>query len=325
MSFILVCGGLILLAGGAEIMIRGAASLGRRAGVSPMWIGIVLVGFGTSTPELLTSLQAAMNGSPGLAVGNIVGSNIANILLILGVAALISPMPVIPQGFLRDMGALLAATFILTGMTFASVIGALAGTLFLCAFAAYIVVLYRAEREKPDAAGEVYISEGIQMTPAAGSVVRDLALFVPGLVAVLIGAGLLVRGATNAALLLGVSETVVGLTVVAVGTSLPELTTSVVAALRKQTEISFGNVVGSNIFNALAILGVTGLVAPIDVPQEVLRLDIWVMAAAAILLTVFAATGWRLSRVEAAVFLACYVAYTAVLAVPSWRSAVTLL
>lgn len=323
MTVFFVVLGLGLLAVGAEVMIRGAAALGRRFGMSPLWIGIVLVGFGTSAPELVASIQAALSGAPGLAIGNVVGSNIANIFLILGVAAMISPMATAPQGFLRDMAALLAATFILIAMTFAGVISGFAALLFLTAFAGYVFILYRAERGNPDAAGEVYIAEGELALPAPGSLVRDLTLFLPGLIAVLAGAALLVRGATGIAGQLGVSETVIGLTVVAIGTSLPELTTSVIAALRGQSQISFGNVVGSNIFNALAILGVTGLITPINVPPEVLRLDIWVMGAAAVMLTVFAATGWRLSRVEAAVFIACYIAYTAVLAIPSLRASIT--
>lgn len=323
MSVVQVIAGLLLLAIGADTMIKGAASLGSRLGLSPIWIGIVFVGFGTSTPELLTSLRAAMSGSPGLALGNVVGSNIANILLILGAAALIRPLATSPVAFKRDMLVLTIATVLLIATVIYGVIGALAAVVFVGAFGVYLIVLYRAERRPADVASGVYKQEGEFITPVSGSSSRDSVLFFGGLLGVLIGAELLVRGATQLALLLGLSEAVVGLTIVAVGTSVPELTTSIVAALRGKADVAFGNIVGSNIFNSLAIMGVVALIAPIEVPAEIVRFDIWVLAGATGLLAVFVATNYVLKRWEAGIFIVLYGAYLAALMVPSLRLVVT--
>ena len=319
MSIAFVVAGLILLALGAEVMIRGAAALGVRFGVSPLWIGIVLVGFGTSTPELLASLRAASAGSPGLALGNVVGSNIANILLILGIAALIRPLATTAAAFRRDTTALLASALCVFAAVQYGVVDRLVAFLLMFVFVAYLVQLYRAERGTPDAAGQLYKAEADFILSSPRLLMIDAAMFVGGLIALLGGTELLVTGATNLAKTLGVSESVIGLTVVAVGTSVPELTTSVIAAVRGKADISFGNIIGSNIFNALAVLGITGLVAPFAVPIEIAHFDIWVMVVASGLLAVFAYTNWTLARWEAGFFLVAYGLYMAVVTMPSFR------
>lgn len=273
--------GFVLLVAGGEALVRGAVSLAARLGVSPLLIGLTLVGFGTSTPELVTSLQAAFDGRPGIAVGNVVGSNIANILLILGVAVLIAPIAMVRGAFLRDGVALGAATLLCGVVVFYGALDRWLGVVLLAALAVYLVAAYLGDRNAPQTPSD---------TPA-GPVWLGLLLAVGGIAITIVGARLAVDAAVDVALIWGMSETVVGLTIVAVGTSLPELVTSVMAALRREQAIAFGNVVGSNIYNILGILGVTSLVRPIAVPPEIAQLDIWVMAGAAFAL--LAVVAWR--------------------------------
>ena len=302
--------GLLLLLAGGEALVRGSVAVATRLGLSPLVIGLTLVGLGTSAPELVACIEAALIGAPGLAVGNIVGSNIANILLILGISALLLPVATKREAFTRD-GAVLAATTIVfvAVVTLAGAVGRGTGIAFLALLAAYLVWTYVTERRAPDAAGVRYAEEAEEVMPRGMPLWAALAFAVGGIAAVVFGADLLVRGAIEIAREVGLSETVIGLTLVAVGTSLPELATSIVAAARRHTDVAFGNVVGSNIFNVLGIAGATAIVAPFDVPAEVLRLDIWVMLATVALLAVFAVTGWRISRREGAVLLLAYVGY----------------
>ncbi|WP_375263169.1 calcium/sodium antiporter [Palleronia sp.] len=299
--------GLILLVAGGEALVRGAVALAERLGVSPLLIGLTVVGFGTSTPELVTSLQAAFQGSPGLAVGNVVGSNIANILLILGITALLSPVVVSRDAFRRDGGALILATIVTTLIVLTGALGRVGGAVLMLGLVAYIVVAYRLERAGPAAVAEESSEPAMPLWRAALYALGGIAITV-------LGARFLVSSATSLAEAAGVSETLIGLTVVAVGTSLPELVTGVMAAIRRQGDIAFGNVLGSNIYNVLGILGVTALAQPLEVPAEIAGFDIWVMGAATLLLAGVAVTGWRVSRAEGGVLLALYVAYTGWLA-----------
>lgn len=320
MLYLQVLAGLVLLLGGGEALVKGAVGVAGRLGVSPMLIGFLLVGFGTSTPELVASLNAALAGAPGLAIGNVVGSNIANILLILGVAGIILPMVTNRDAFWRDGTILVIATILFTGVILMGEVGRMAGGLFVLALVAYAVYSFRADRKEQAAAAAVLhaaeAAEVEDLPPRQPSLVLSLGLTVAGIAAVVGGAHLLVDGAIILAREAGVSETLIGLTLVAIGTSLPELATSVMAALRRHGDVAFGNVVGSNVFNILGIMGITALVQPLAVPPEVIRLDIWVMGGATALLLVFAATGWRLARWEAAVFLVLYLGYMAVLFTP---------
>ena len=310
-NWALIAGGLVLLLGGGEILVRGAVAAAVRLGVSPLMIGLTLVGFGTSMPELVASLRAALQGAPGIALGNVVGSNIANVLLILGIAAMLSPMVVERKSFLRDGAVLIAVSLLLTVLILADAFSTLTGTGLLALVLAYTWMVWKTESGAGAAlSGEVPEQPGLGL-------VAGLSLAAAGIAGVVFGAGLLVDGATEIARAAGLSEAVIGLTLVAVGTSLPELATSVVAAVRRQGAVAFGNVVGSNIFNVLGILGVTALVAPLPVPAEIARRDIWVMLAAALALTLFAVTGWRLSRREGAALLAAYAVYLAVQFLPA--------
>jgi cation:H+ antiporter len=304
MTYLEIAAGFILLFGGGEMFVRGSVALARRIGVSPLLIGLTLVGFGTSLPELFTSIQAARYDSPGIAVGNVVGSNTANVLLILGLAVLIHPPRVAPRAFLRDGTVVFSVAVIAIGVALYGELNRPLGAVLLALLAGYIGLAYAQDRGG--------VQRGAQHGPEAHWAVSVL-LAAGALIVVLFGAGLLVNGSIALARQYGISETVIGLTIVAVGTSLPELVTSLVAAMRRQTQLAFGNVIGSNIFNVLGILGATALVRPIPVPREILVVDIWVMLAATAMLVVFSVSGWRIIRTEGALLLLAYGSYAAYL------------
>lgn len=304
--------GLVLLVAGGDFLVRGSVGLAQRFGISELLIGLVLVGFGTSTPELMTSLLAALNGSSGIAVGNVAGSNIANILLILGLAALISPIGVKPAALLRDGPANALAAIAFAVLCLTGTIDRLEGIALLAALAAYLMLTWRMEKGQHTPSAELHRSEAHSVTaqPAATGLSLNLLMAFGGLAGILIGAHFLVGGATALARAAGVSDAVIGVTVVAVGTSLPELVTSVIAAAKRQTDIALGNILGSNLFNILGILGITAAVSPLEIPPEIISLDIWVLLAATAFLIVFSLTGWRICRKEAALMLLAYAGYT---------------
>ncbi|HYE44311.1 MAG TPA: calcium/sodium antiporter [Caulobacter sp.] len=303
--------GLVLLIAGGEVLVRGASSAARKLGVSPLMIGLTLVGFGTSTPELVTSLQAAFAGSPGIAVGNVVGSNISNALLILGLTALIAPVAVDRRAFLRDGPMLALAT---GAAVWVLLQGELTRQLGLIAFGvllAYILLVWLLERKRPDAGAERIEEEAALMSGWRGSPWIALVLAVVGIGLTILGARFLVDGSVSLARSYGVSDAIVGLTIVAVGTSMPELVTSVIAALRKQGDVALGNIIGSNLYNLLGILGLTAIIKPIPVPQEMLGVDVWVLAGATAAVILFALRGMRISRIEGLILTAGYGAYMA--------------
>ena len=295
----LIALGFVFLLAGGEGLVRGAVAFAQRMGVPPLVIGLTLVGFGTSMPELVTSLRAALAGSPDVAVGNVVGSNIVNILLILGLAAVVTPIVVDGAAFRRDGSSLVLATLLGVGVLLTGELGRIEGLALAVGLGAYLWVTLRTSKEGD---ADVFV------TPSLG-VGASLGLFAGGLAVVVLGADLLVRGAVGLATGLGVSETVIGLSIVAVGTSLPELVTSVIAARRGQGGIAFGNVLGSNVFNILGILGVTALVAPLPVPEQIVRVDLWVMLGATALMCWMSMTGRTVSRTEGGVLVAGYAAY----------------
>lgn len=314
-SILLVAGGLVLLALGGELLVRGAVGMAARLGISPLLAGLTIVGFGTSTPELATSVQAAVAGSPGIAIGNVVGSNIANILFILGLSAVILPLSVNPASFNRDSLALGGSAVLATGAVLLGVIGPLSGIVLLAALVGYVWWAYKSERAAHDAEAvrHEHEAEDRPVPPDTGPLVLG-GMIIAGLVAAIFGAGWLVDGAVVLASAAGVSESVIGLTVVAVGTSLPELIACVVAVLRKHEDVALGNIVGSNIYNLCGILGLTAMIHPIAVPAEIAAFDIWAMLGVTLLLILQLRSGWRLSRIEGAVLVALYAAYTAFLA-----------
>jgi cation:H+ antiporter len=281
--------------------------LSRRYGISPLVVGLTVIALGTSLPELVVTVRAAYADAVGLAMGNIVGSNIANILLILGCGALLSPIACSRSALMRDGVAMMAAMGLLVIVAFAGTLGLWHGLAALALLAAYLYGSYKTDKSSMAA----YTQEAEEVTPIRGPLILDVAAVAGGLVGVIAGAELLVSGAIGLARAFGVSEEVIGLTLVALGTSLPELATTVAAGLRKHAEVALGNALGSNLFNTLGIMGVVAAVRPIDVPEKFLRFDFWVMLAAGVLLLVFLRSGWRLGRPEALTFLALYVAFIA--------------
>ncbi len=304
----------MLLALGGELLVRGAVGMAARLGISPLLAGLTIVGFGTSAPELATSVQAALAGSPAIAIGNVVGSNIANILLILGASAAILPLAVNPASFQRDSLALGGSALLTTAVVLTGTIGPLAGAVLLASLIGYLWWAYKSESAAPCPEGARHEAEtaDVPVPPNTGPLVL-VGMIIAGLAAAIFGAGWLVEGAIVLASAAGVSEAVIGLTVVAIGTSLPELIACVVAVLRGHEDVALGNVVGSCIYNLCGILGVTALIQPIAVPAEIAAFDIWAMLAVTALLLVQLRSGWRLSRAEGALLLALYVGYTVLL------------
>lgn len=321
MDYLWLLAGLVLLVLGGELLVRGSVRVAERLGLSPLVIGLTLVGFGTSTPELVTSVQAAMIGSPGIAVGNIVGSNIANILLILGIAALLSPIAVPPSALKRDGVLVVVTAALLAAVAWAWTLDRVVGLAFVALLVGYVVMAYRQEKnasageghgaafDRMEAVEEVVPHRGQANGKGPAGLFVSLATAIGGLVVVVVGGKFLVDSAVNIASAAGISETVIGLTIVAVGTSLPELVTSVIAAFRRHGDVALGNVLGSNIYNILGIGGLTALIAPTDVPEAITRFDAPVMIGVSIVLLAMCYTGRGLSRAEGAALIAGYVAY----------------
>lgn len=306
--------GLLLLGLGGDVLVRGAVGIAQFLNVSPLFTGLVLVAFGTSMPELVTSLDAALLGAPGIAIGNVVGSNIANILLILGLTAVILPIPAHRQSFRRDAPMLAVATLACLAVVETGSIGRPSGILFLLLLGGYLVYTYRAEKVRPDESAMQHAQQGMFIKPPARPAAVSGLLVALGLAAIFWGADLLVTASIGLAEALGIPDSVIGLTVVAVGTSLPELATSVAAALKGETDIALGNVIGSNIFNILGILGVVTVITPLQIPAHVVTFDAWVLVGVTALLLYYALSEARITRAEGAVFLVLYAGYLGLLA-----------
>lgn len=304
-----IIAGLALLALGGEGVIRGAVGVARRLGLSELLIGLTLVGFGTSSPELITSIDAALAGSSGIALGNVLGSNIGNILLILALVLLIKPIAVNPAAVGRDGVIALGVSIGLAALALAfGELNRPIGVLLLAGLAIYVFVVWRLE-SRGGTAAEVHIESSHTHDPAPQALWVSGLFVTAGLGLLMLGADLLVTGAVATARIAGLSETVIGLTIVAIGTSLPELVATLAAALKGRSDVAFGNIVGSNIYNILGILGVTALIRPFPIPADVGLLDWGVLVASAALLLVFALTGRRLTRMEGIAFIAAYVGF----------------
>lgn len=307
--------GLVTLVIGAEVLVRGASRLALSLGVTPLVVGLTVVAFGTSAPEMAVSVGASLNGNPDLAIGNVVGSNIANILLILGISALVAPLLVAEQIIRQEIPIMIGACVLMVVTALDGNISRLeAGALFALAIV-YTVFLVRQSRRASKALGDEFAAD----MPTDAKWDRHWSvqalLIVVGLVALVQGSNWLVGSAVAFAQAFGVSDLIIGLTVVAVGTSMPEIATSIIAAIRGQRDIAVGNVVGSNVFNVFAVLGVTGLVSTSGIPisEAARNFDLWVMLAVAFACVPIMLTGREISRWEGAVFLAYYAAYTAYL------------
>ncbi|MCU0987029.1 MAG: calcium/sodium antiporter [Acetobacteraceae bacterium] len=309
MDLVWLAAGLGLLVLGAEGLVRGGVGLARRLGVSPLLVGVTVVAWGTSTPELVVSVEAALKGLGGIAVGNIVGSNIANILLILALAAVISPIAVRPEAIRRDglfvLGA--AVIFIAIALT-TDRLSWWHGIVCLALLIATAVITYRQERGGGTASGELHAAEAEEVQAVPMNPVLAAAMVAGGIGLLVLGGELMIGAAVNIARGLGISEVVIGLTLVAVGTSLPEMVTSIIAAIRRHSDIALGNILGSNIYNILGILGVSSLIAPTEIPPEIARTEMWVMLAATLLLVPAMLSG-RVGRGLGGAMLVGYAAY----------------
>ncbi|WP_378946772.1 calcium/sodium antiporter [Paracoccus sp. R86501] len=303
-DILLVLGGLALLVLGGDLLVKGAVNLALRLGITPLVVGLTVVAFGTSAPELLVSLSAALGGSSGIALGNVVGSNIANVLVILGFTSLVAVVTTKGHDLRESWAMMMGASVLLISLATTGRIGMWGGIVLLLAL---VAVLWRqlstGRVDDDDIEGAEPGARGLRIAMWLGG----------GLIALPLGANLLVNGATQIAQEFGISDTVIGLTLVAIGTSLPELAASVAAALKGRADMALGNVVGSNIFNILAILGITSVVTPLQIPPEMLRLDLWVMLGTSALLAPFLFKGIALTRRVGAMLLAGYAAYVWVL------------
>lgn len=301
LTYIMLAGGLLGLFLGGDWLVRGASQIAARFNVPPLIIGLTIVGFGTSTPELLVSLQAAFDGLPGISIGNVVGSNTANILLILGVAGIIAPPIADFMNMRRDLFWMLGAALVMPVIIASGYVGRIEGAALITGLIIYLGLSFRAMRNDPTEA----LPSDVNLLHAAGFTIA-------GLIAVMVGAKYLVESATIIARHLGVSEAMIGLSIVAIGTSLPELATTVAAAIKGEREIALGNIIGSNIFNILAILGLTGLIIPIPVDTRFMSFDVPVMICATLLILGLIYVRGEISRIAGGLMILSYIGYIAI-------------
>lgn len=317
LTIVTLVAGLILLVIGGEALVRGASQLARILGMSPLVVGLTVVAFATSTPELAVSAGAALSGYPGLAIGNVVGSNIANIFLVIGLTAIVAPLIVKSRIVRADIPVMVVFSVALLLVALNGTISRLNGGILLVALVAYItitVVMSRragvaAEVQPASAVPDVPADTTLQEAPRSRQVLVGTGFVALGVAMLVIGARLLVNAASSIAASFGVSDLIVGLTVVAIGTSLPELATSIIAAIKGERDLAVGNIVGSNVFNIGAVLGITSLITPIEVAPSAVRFDLPIMLAVALVLLPVAFTGMAIKRWEGVLFAGFYAAY----------------
>jgi cation:H+ antiporter len=312
--------GLLTLVAGAEAMVRGASRLASSLGVSPLVVGLTVVAFGTSAPEMAVSIGAVLDGKPDLAIGNVLGSNIANVLLILGISAIIAPLLVAEQIIRQEVPIMIGASALMVVMALDGAIARGEAALLAALIVGYTVFLVRQSRRASTGIQDEFAAQ-IPHSQWDRHWTVQVALVVVGLTMLVLGANWLVEAAVAVARAFGVSDLVIGLTIVAVGTSMPEIATSIIAALRGQRDIAVGNVVGSNVFNIFACIGASGLVASgaLPVSDAARNFDLWVMLAVAFACLPILITGREIARWEGAVFLGYYAAYTAYLVLAAQR------
>lgn len=312
MAYFQVLGGLVLLVFAADFMVRGAVSMAQRLGIHTLVIGLTVVAFGTSAPELLVGVDAVATGAPTLALGNVVGSNIANVWLVLGLPAVIAPMMCNAPRFTHNMIIMLASTALFIGLAYTGAFTWWSGLVLVGLLATFVFFSARRVEATIDYEQVLAEIEGVPEKP--DSFRLSAGLVVAGLAGLIIGAHILVQGSVSIAREFGISEAVIGLSLVAIGTSIPELVTAIVAALRGHCDVAIGNVIGSNIFNLLGIIGVSSMVGTIPVPTRFTELDLWIMAAASLTLLPYAVFKFRIGRTSGALFTIAYFSFIAYLA-----------
>ena len=312
MDIVYIVAGLVLLFVGGEGLIRGSVTISKKFGISPILIGVVIVGFGTSTPELLVSVEAALQNQPAIALGNIVGSNIANIMLIMALAALITPLLADDSAIRRDALIMVAASVQLMAVVPLGEITRPIGALMVAGILGYVVYAYRkdqAERLARAGAEGVHEKEVHEFEAPKTSLPISLAMAGGGIALLMLGADWLITGATAIARSYGVPEAIIGLTLVAVGTSLPELAASIVGAVKRETDVVIGNILGSNMYNILGILGIASIIKPIPIDPRMAAIDIPVMLGVAIGTTIVIFMAKKFGRVTGGICLALYIGY----------------
>ncbi len=319
MVYVTLAAGLLLLLFGGDVLVRGAVSLAVKLEIPTLVIGLTIVAFGTSAPELVISLRSALAGSPGIAIGNVVGSNIANVLLVLGIPAMIASTNCDQPFIKRNMLYVIGASLLFIMLAFLGPLAFWHGAILFACMVAFLVESGRRAAQRSDAAtivGEeaIELIDGVSGVPNRNWVIA--AFLIIGLIALPIGAQLTVSAASSIAKNFGISEAAVGLTVIAIGTSLPELSTTIAAALRGQCGLALGNVLGSNLFNILAIMGLTAMVVPVPVPDIIKQVDVWVMLGAALAITPFVLRRKRITWKTGLVFVASYALYISFVLTP---------
>lgn len=306
---LLLLAGVALLTTGGELLIRGSLSAASFLNVSPLLSGLVIVGFGTSAPELAVSVDAAVNLQADIAIGNVVGSNIGNILLILGLCAAISPLAVRPVALRRDALTVVGSSILLLVLVGGRGLATIDAVVLITALVAYLLWAYYSERNVDSPSAQLHKAEGMEVTGTPTSVLKTGGYIVVGLLLLVGGSQVLLSGAIGIAESYQISQAFIGLTLVAVGTSLPELSISVLATIRGHADVAVGNILGSNIFNTLGILGLSAILQPLPVHQRMVDFDLWVMVGVSLLVFLFLYTGKTVSRLEGGLLLLGYVAY----------------
>ncbi len=313
MPYLYLIGGFVLLGLGGEMVVRGAVDLAARLGVTKLFIGLVIVAFGTSLPEMVVAVDAVLAGSPDIAIGNAMGSNIANILLVLGLGAVIFPIACSQDVVNRDVVVMIAVTGFFIWLADRGYVYQLQGLFMLGTLIVYLIYAYIDERLHAYSVGtlayNIEVQDDFAIKRMRFGPLIDFLSVGAGIAFLVFGADILVEGATTLARQFGITEAMIGLTIVAVGTSLPEIATMIIAALRKHPEVAVGGIIGSNIFNLLAVVGIAGVFAPIDINPAFMETHVWVMLGAALIILPFMISRWRITRLEGLLLLSAYALY----------------
>jgi cation:H+ antiporter len=309
LDVILLVGGIVYLVLGGDLLVRGALGLARHTSISPFVIGLTIVALGTSAPELVISVYAALSGYTDVALGNVVGSNIANILLVLGAPALISTIVVDAPELKHQSFFMIAVTLLFVGLSMDGTLSSFEGLLLLGLLIAAMLTMYLFKIEAP---GTDEIDDADQLQRVLGlpfKLLAAIAFVVAGMILLPLGANLTVEGAVSIARALEIPDVVIASTIIAIGTSLPELSTTIIAAFHRSSDIAIGNVIGSNVLNILLVLGAAAALAPLPVPHSLIELDFWVMVAVALMLLIFVVNRWQIGRFAGCFMLIAYIAY----------------
>lgn len=308
-DYLILLLGLAGLVVAGDALVRGAVGLAERFGIPPLIIGLTVVALGTSAPELMISIQAAFEGAPDIAIGNVVGSNIANVLLVLGIPALIAAIPCDQPGLARSTVFMIVISLVFAFFALSGQLVLWHGMVFLALLGVFLVGSYLSAKSAGNgpSTSDIETIDGVEGVPQ--SLWAAIGFFAVGIIGLPLAADATVESASSIARSLGVSEVIIGLTIIAIGTSLPELVTTVVAAFKGQSDVGVGNVIGSNVFNILFILGVTSAITPIPIAEQILRFDLWVMLASSAILLPFVLKKWTIGKKTGLAFLAIYAIY----------------